>query len=95
MEYKYGVCICDLYITNTIKDLKIFDTYEEACSYYLEKINKSSDLTWIDSSFENYSWINPNLWIVWIRKSDNRIEQFDQLTWKTKCKLVELENDNA
>ena len=79
MEYRFGVCYCDLDINNEIKDLEIFNTYEEAYESYMSKIDK-----------DNPRWIYPDLWIVWIRQSDNRIEQFEQLSWKTKCRFINI-----
>ena len=79
MEYRFGVCYCDLDINNEIKDLEIFNTYEEAYESYMSKIDK-----------DNPRWIYPYLWIVWIRQYDNRIEQFEQLSWKTKCRFINI-----
>ena len=39
MEYKFGVCCCDLDIDNEIEDLQIFDTYDEAFKLYVERLN--------------------------------------------------------
>ena len=80
MEYKFGVWCCDLDITNGVKDLIIVDTYEEAFQLYMDRLNIK----------DNPLWICPDLWIVWIRKSDNRIEQFEQLSWLTKCRLINI-----
>ena len=80
MEYKFGVCCCNLDINNEIEDLEIVDTYEEAFNLYLERLNIK----------DNPRYIKPYIWIVWIRKSDNRIEQFEQLSWKTKCRLINI-----
>ena len=80
MEYKFGVCCCDLDITNEIEDLEIVDTYDEAFKLYIERLN----------IYDNPRFIEPYIWIVWIRKSDNRIEQFEQLSWKTKCRLINI-----
>ena len=80
MEYKFGVCCCELDITNEIEDLQIFDTYDEAFDAYIKRLNIK----------DNPRWIEPYIWIVWIRKSDNKIEQFEQLSWKTKCKLIDI-----
>lgn len=93
-EYKFGVCYCNLDIIDRIEDLVIFDTYNEACDYYIKKILGSKDLSWIDESFKDLQWINHDLWIVWIRKSDNKIEQFDQLIWKTRCKVIDIGESN-
>ena len=80
MEYKFGVCCCDLDITNEIEDLDIVDTYDKAFNLYIERLNIK----------DNPRYIEPCIWIVWIRKSDNRIEQFEQLSWKTKCRLINI-----
>lgn len=80
MEYKFGVCYCDLDINNEIENLQIFDTYDEAFKLYVERLN----------IYNNPRFIEPYLWIVWIRKSDNRIEQFEQLSWNTKCRLINI-----
>ena len=80
MEYKFGVCCCELDITNEIEDLQIFDTYDEAFDAYIKRLNIK----------DNPRWIEPYIWIVWIRKSDNKIEQLEQLSWKTKCKLIDI-----
>jgi hypothetical protein len=74
----FGVCYCDLsaYEPN-VTDLVRFDTYEEAVSYYTTKV-LTSRLT------------NRNLWLVWIEPEKNRIIQFDQLSWSTKCKIVTI-----
>ena len=80
MEYKFGVCCCELDITNEIEDLQIFDTYDEAFDFYIKRLNIK----------DNPRWIEPYIWIVWIRKSDNKIEQLEQLSWKTKCKLIDI-----
>ena len=86
MEYKFGICYCDLDISNKIEDLEVFDTYEEAHEHYMNIIN---------NYFENNPrWIVPSLWIVWIRKSNNRIEQFEQLSWNTKCRLIDIKEEN-
>ena len=82
MEYKFGVCYCNLDITNKVENLIIVDTYEEAFQLYMDRLNIK----------DNPLWICPDLclWIVWIRKSDNRIEQFEQLSWKIKCRLINI-----
>lgn len=80
MKYKFGVCCCELDITDKIEDLQIFDTYDEAFDNYIERLNIK----------DNPRWIEPYIWIVWIRKSDNKIEQFEQLSWKTKCRLINI-----
>ena len=80
MEYKFGVCCCELDITDEVEDLQIFDTYDEAFDSYIKRLNIK----------DNPRWIEPYIWIVWIRKSDNKIEQFEQLSWKTKCKLIDI-----
>ena len=80
MEYKFGVCCCELDITDEVEDLQIFDSYDEAFDFYIKRLNIK----------DNPRWIEPYIWIVWIRKSDNKIEQFEQLSWKTKCKLIDI-----
>ena len=80
MKYKFGVCCCELDITDKVEDLQIFDTYDEAFNFYIKRLNIK----------DNPRWIEPYIWIVWIRKSDNKIEQFEQLSWKTKCKLMNI-----
>ena len=80
MEYKFGVCCCELDITDEVEDLQIFDSYDEAFDFYIKRLNIK----------DNPRWIEPYIWIVWIRQSDNRIEQFEQLSWKTKCRLINI-----
>lgn len=84
MEYKFGLCYCDLNISNEIKNLILFDEYEEAFKAYMRELEIYFNFK------ENPRWIYPDLWIVWIRKSDNKIEQFEQLSWKTNCKLINI-----
>ena len=74
--YKFGVCECDLDYSNKVKNLEIFEDYNSAYDCYIKTLNNSTNA--------------PNLWLVWIRKSDNQIEQFDQLKWNTRCKLVKI-----
>lgn len=74
----FGVCYCDLSAYEPkVTDLVRFDTYEEAVSYYTTKV--------LNSRFTNR-----NLWLVWIEPEKNRIIQFDQLSWSTKCKIVTI-----
>ena len=80
-DYSFGVCECDLDYSNKVKNLKIFKDYNSAYDCYIETLNNSNNA--------------PNLWIVWIRKSDNQIEQFDQLKWNTKCKLIRVDENDA
>ena len=84
MEYKFGLCYCDLNISNEIKNLIVFDEYEEVFKAYMRELEIYFNFK------ENPRWIYPDLWIVWIRKSDNKIEQFEQLSWKTNCKLINI-----
>lgn len=84
MEYKFGLCYCELNISYEIENLIVFDEYEEAFKAYIKELKIYFNFT------ENPRWIYPNLWIVWIRKSDNKIEQFEQLSWKTNCKLINI-----
>ena len=78
----FGVCKCDLRTYDyEIRDLKRFNEYNEALAYYM-KLLKANEIE------------SCNLWIVYIDEN-NYIVQFEQLTWKIKCKIVELENDNT
>lgn len=78
---KFGVCNYDFYgYKPKIENLEIFDEYCEALNKYLEIKIKSDE-------YEVFT--NSDLWIVYIDEN-NRIVQFEQLDWKTKCKIVEL-----
>ena len=100
MEYKFGVCCCELDINNEIeKDNAITISINsslpyELNAYMLDEMYNSNKSKKIDMDRlnikDNPLWICPDLWIVWIRKSDNRIEQFEQLSWKTKCRLINI-----
>lgn len=80
--YRFGVCFCDLDFTDKVENLEIFESYENAFKRYYEVLSVCFK--------ENSRWIPDDLWIVWIRK-DNKIEQWEQLIWNTKCKTIELE----
>ena len=60
--------------------LEIFESYEDAFKRYYEVLSVCFK--------ENPKWIPNDLWIVWIRK-DNKIMQFEQLLWNTRCKLID------
>lgn len=81
--YKFGVCKCILnkytYDNLKIEDLEIFEDYDSAYNRYIKRLNNT----------DNPRWINYNLWIVWIRE-DNKIVQFEQLSWHTECKIIAL-----
>ena len=79
---KFGICNYNFDSYNSIiKNLEIFDTYDEAYNCYKERlllnVNKSN------------LFRNKDLWLVYIDEF-NRIVQFEQLDWKVKCKLMEL-----
>ena len=82
--YRFGVCECELneytYNNLKIKDLEIFEDYDNAYKKYIERLDNT----------DNPHWINHDLWIVWIR--DGSIIQFDQLSWNTRCKIIDLTN---
>ena len=40
MEYKFGICYCNLDITNKVENLIIVDTYEEAFQLYMDSLDK-------------------------------------------------------
>lgn len=83
-EYKFGVCNYDWNGYNAKpQNLTIYDSYIKAYQDYTQRLDMNNPL-----------WINPDLWIVWIRKSDNKIEQFERLTWSTHCRLVEIPNES-
>ena len=81
---QFGVCKCDPYAYEpVVTELKRFDTYEEAYDYYMKQVVAD----------EHYPYTHDkNLWYVWIE--DNRIVQFEQLTTKTKCKIVEVPDES-
>ena len=81
--YRFGVCFCDLDFTNKVENLEIFGSYKNAFKRYYEILS-------VLCFKENPRWIPNDLWIVWIRQ-DNKIEQWEQLIWNTKCKIIELE----
>lgn len=83
---KFGICNYDMDgYEPKIENLEIFDNYYRALGRYLELKLKSDEYdTFTDS----------NLWLVYI-DDYNRIVQFEQLTWKIKCKIVELKDDNT
>ena len=76
---KFGVCICNNIEAYTIKvsNLEVFDNYDDAYSYYLEK------------AYRDVNILNSNVWLVFIE--DNRIVQFEQLTMRIKCKIVDID----
>ena len=81
---KFGVCNYNFDGYNpVIENLEIFDTYDEAYNRYKERlllnVNKSN------------LFRNKDLWLVYTDEF-NHIVQFEQLDWKVKCKLVELNN---
>ena len=79
--YKFGVCTYNYGYDIKVSNLVTFDTYEEAYAYYMKELEKEN----------NCRFIPDKLWIVWIRSDDNAIIQMDQLSWKTHCKIIELE----
>ena len=84
--YRFGICNYDMDgYEPKIENLEIFDNYYKAYGRYLELKLKSDEYDCFTDS---------NLWIVYI-DDYNRIVQFEQLTWKIKCKIVELKDDNT
>ena len=78
---KFGVCRYEFDDYNPkIKDLEKFNTYDEAYNRYM---------TFLETANKTNTFINKDLWLVYINKF-NRIIQFEQLDWKVKCKLMEL-----
>lgn len=80
---KFGICNYDFDdYDSKIKNLEIFDTYDEAYNCYKERlllnVNKSN------------LFRNKDLWLVYIDEY-NRIVQFEQLEWKSKCRLIGLD----
>lgn len=75
---KFGVCKYEFDDYNPkIKNLEIFNTYWEAYNRYMTLLEKADKI------------IDEDLWIIYIDEF-NRIVQFEQLNWKVKCKLMEL-----
>lgn len=81
--YRFGVCFCNLDFTDEVENLEIFESYENAFKRYYEILS-------VLCFKENPRWIPNDLWIIWIRQN-NKIEQWEQLIWNTKCKTIELE----
>ena len=78
---KFGVCRYEFDDYNSkIKDLEKFNTYDEAYNRYM---------TLLETADKTNTFINKDLWLVYIDEF-NRIVQFEQLDWKVKCKLMEL-----
>lgn len=78
---RFGVCNYDMDgYEPKIENLEIYDKYEDAYERYI-----------INYFLEDN---NNNLWLVYINE-ENLIVQFEQLSWKIKCKIVELKNDNT
>lgn len=78
---RFGICNYDMNgYEPKIKNLEIFDNYYQALGRYLELKLKSDEYD---------TFTNSDLWLVYI-DDYNRIIQFEQLTWKTKCKIVEF-----
>lgn len=78
----FGVCTYDMDgYEPKIENLEQFKNYDDAFKRYMERldiVNKQGCL------------VNDELWLVYIDDS-NRIIQFEQLDWKVKCKIVELD----
>ena len=78
---KFGVCRYEFDDYNPkIKDLEIFNTYEEAYNRYM---------TLLETADKTNTFINKDLWLVYINEF-NRIVQFEQLDWKVKCKIFDI-----
>lgn len=78
----FGVCNYDFdAYESKIKDLEQFVDYDAAFSRYMERLNIAD---------KHGCLVNDDLWLVYI-DDENRITQFEQLDWKAKCKLVELD----
>lgn len=77
----FGVCNYDFdAYAPKIENLIKYDSYEEAFSHYLEKVTE----------YDHYPYmLDKTLWYVWI-DDKNRIIQFEQLSTKTKCRIVEI-----
>ena len=83
---RFGICNYNMDgYEPKIENLEIFDSYYQAWGRYLELKLKSDEYD---------SFTNSDLWLVYINEN-NSIVQFEQLTWKIKCKIVEYKNDNA
>lgn len=84
--YRFGICNYDMNSYEPkIENLEVFDNYYKALGRYLELKLKSDEYDCFTDS---------NLWIVYINEND-LIVQFEQLSWKIKCKIVELRDDNT
>lgn len=79
-DYKYGVCYCENLDDDNpiIKHLKEFNNYMDAYDFYFELIADST------SYYDMKDW-----YIVFIRREDNMIMQFDRLKFESKCKLIQ------
>ena len=75
--YRFGVCNRSFF--DGIYGLEIFETYEEAYRNYISRLDIE----------DNPRYIYPDLWIVWIRE-DNKIVQWEQLSWHTECKIIDI-----
>ena len=81
---KYGVCNYELNGYNPkVENLEIFNTYGEAYNRYMALLQVAD---------KSNLFKNNDLWLIYIDEY-NRIVQFEQLDWKIKCKLVELNNE--
>lgn len=78
-ENYFGVCKCDLQAYEpVVESLVIFETYEEAASYYEQHFK-------INSRF-----FDENLYIVFIDRASNNIIQFEKYIVETKCNIIPL-----
>ena len=78
---KFGVCRYKFDDYNPkIKDLEIFNTYSEAYTRYI---------TLLIMADKTNTFVDKDLWLIYIDEF-NCIVQFEQLDWKVKCKLMEL-----
>ena len=78
---RFGICNYDMDgYEPKIENLEIFDKYYQALGRYLELKLKSDEYD---------TFTNSDLWLVYINE-DNLIVQFKQLTWKIKCKLIDI-----
>lgn len=77
---KFGVCRYDFDSYNSkLTELQQFDTYEEAYDCYMTKL----------AEYEHYPYgLDNTLWYVWIE--NGRIIQFEQLSMRTKCRIVKV-----
>ena len=83
---RFGICNYNMNgYESKIENLEIFDDYYKALGRYLELKLKSDEYD---------TFTNSDLWLVYINE-DNLIVQFEQLTWKVKCKTVEFRDDNT